>query len=170
YLVRQHGDDSYLHELESRASRDRRIRLLPSIPHSHVVRTMSRYQALAVPSQVPETGPLVALEALCAGIPVLASRTLGICDQVVPERNGLLASPCDAEGWARLLRRIATEEGVLQRLASGVVAPRDMGSVAAQLGTLYRELVHSARRGPNGDRARPAEGGVPTFRTVPSAK
>ncbi len=61
------------------------------------------YQAatvVAVPSQVPETGPFTALEAMCTGRPVMASR-IGALPEVVREgETGHLVAPGDVEGMA----------------------------------------------------------------------
>jgi glycosyltransferase involved in cell wall biosynthesis len=80
----------------------------------------ARIDALVVPSAW-ETGPLVAWEAMAAGVPVVASRYLGsgLEGALRHEENALLFDPGDAEAAARQLARIAREPGLAERLAAG---------------------------------------------------
>ena len=80
----------------------------------------ARIDALIVPSAW-ETGPLVAWEAMAAGVPVVASRYLGsgLEEALRHEENALLFDPGDAEAAARQLARIAREPGLADRLAAG---------------------------------------------------
>lgn len=145
FIVRQEGDAPYLEPLEACATLDRRIRILPSIPHERVVATLRGYDMLAVPSQAIETGPLVVLEAFAAGIPVLGSRVGGIADLVEDGRNGVLVPARDASAWAGALRRLAGDRDLVRRLAGGTRRPRTMKDVAEQMHQLYRRVsLHPA--------------------------
>lgn len=57
------------------------------------------------------------LEALAAGLPVVATRVGGIPDSVRHENTGLLAEPEDPESLARSMRRIMDEDDLRRRLA-----------------------------------------------------
>src|SRR5262245_56413088 len=70
----------YVRWLRRQASAEPRIRFAPPIPNTEVARTLARYDALVVPSQWLETGPLVVLEAFAAGIPVIGTRLGGIAE------------------------------------------------------------------------------------------
>ncbi len=81
--------------------------------------------------------PLVVLEAMAAGRPVVATDVTGIPDLVDDGVTGLLVPSDDAEGMARAMRRIL-EDGALASLlgerASAAVAGRsDAAMVAAYL-------------------------------------
>ena len=80
----------------------------------------ARIDALVVPSAW-ETGPLVAWEAMAAGVPVVASRYLGsgLEEALRNEENALLFDPGDAAAAARQLARLAREPGLADRLAAG---------------------------------------------------
>ncbi|MEZ5119097.1 MAG: glycosyltransferase [Candidatus Nanopelagicales bacterium] len=61
--------------------------------------------AVAVPSIHPESYPTIALEALAAGRPVLASDIGGLPEIVTPG-HGWLLPPGDTEQWSRSLRSV----------------------------------------------------------------
>ena len=64
--------------------------------HAHY----SGAEALVLPS-VSEGVPLVAIEALSAGVPVIASNLTGIASVVHDRENGLLVQPGDIPSLAR---------------------------------------------------------------------
>lgn len=57
---------------------------------SDVPAELNRMDALVLPSVLPEGMPMVLLEAMAAGVPVLGSRVDGITDVIEHERTGLL--------------------------------------------------------------------------------
>jgi glycosyltransferase involved in cell wall biosynthesis len=129
-------------ELQRLSSADRRIRFLPPIAHGDVVRTLGHYDAVVVPSQLLETGPLVVTEAFAAGIAVIGSRLGGIAASVRSGVDGLLVERFDApESWATVLDECAANPGLLRRLKSAVRPPREMAAVAEEMLMLYRRLV-----------------------------
>jgi glycosyltransferase involved in cell wall biosynthesis len=145
-LVQHDADMRHVDALRQLAGRDTRVRLLPAMPHDDVIATLAGYDALIVPSQWMETGPLVVLEAFDAGVPVIGSALGGLADKVVPDVNGLLVSPFDEpSAWTRALELCVNEPGLLARLARGVTAPRTMDDVALEMVALYRELAPCAR-------------------------
>ncbi len=66
--------------------------------------------AVAVPSRVEETFPLVTLEAMAHGKPVVASAVGGIPEQIDDRHTGWLLPPLDAAAWAEAFRRLAEDE------------------------------------------------------------
>ncbi|MCR9200735.1 MAG: glycosyltransferase family 4 protein [Planctomycetaceae bacterium] len=66
---------------------------------------LNRMDALVLPSVLPEGMPMVLLEAMAAGVPVLGSRVDGITDVIEHERTGLLFEPgCPNSLAGQLLR------------------------------------------------------------------
>ncbi len=63
--------------------------------------------AVVVPSIHPESYPTIALEAIAAGRPVLASDIGGLPEIVTP-RTGWLIRPGDTEAWSERLRALQT--------------------------------------------------------------
>jgi glycosyltransferase involved in cell wall biosynthesis len=140
-IVQNTGSEAYQQQMIELAQNDQRIRFLPMIPNDQVVATLGNYDLLAVPSQCLETGPLVALEAFAAGIPVLGSQLGGIAELIDHDVNGLLVQHNDIKTWATTLHRLATDPTLLYRLRAAVRPPRTMGEVADEMLTLYQSIL-----------------------------
>lgn len=134
-------DVAFVERLRKSIGSDPRIQILEPLSNDVVVERLHDYDALAVPSQWMETGPLVVYDAFLAGIPVLGSRRGGIAELVTHERDGLLVEPADPEAWANALERLSTDERLRQQLRSGVRTPRSMQAVAAEMSVLYAEVA-----------------------------
>jgi trehalose synthase len=52
------------------------------------------------------------------GRPIVASRVGGIQDQISDERDGLLVSPTDAEGFGSALARVLADRALAERLGA----------------------------------------------------
>ncbi len=101
------------------------------------------------------------LEALAAGLPIVATRTGGIPDVVEDGVNGLLVAPGDVEALARsvidLLNRPDRRAEIARRNRDKAVRHFDLPIVAGRLATLYtavrsREttrITHPAKRAEN---------------------
>lgn len=134
----------YLESLKHAARTDARIRFLPPVAAERVVEQMRDYDALVVPSIVLETGPLVVLEAMSAGLPVLGSALGGIMSSISHGIDGLLVPAADERAWGHAIRRLADEPGLLELLTSGVRPPETMERVVAEMLTVYSFLGQRA--------------------------
>ncbi|MFV1959852.1 MAG: glycosyltransferase family 4 protein [Planctomycetota bacterium] len=88
---------------------------------------------------------VAALEAMGAGLPVVASRVGGLAFSVVDGETGLLVEPDDAPSLATALGRLVGDEALRQRLGQGARARVDErfrpdAMVEAYL-ALYREVL-----------------------------
>jgi glycosyltransferase involved in cell wall biosynthesis len=99
---------------------------------------------LAVPSVVLETGPLVVLEALAHGIPILGSRLGGIAELVEEGSNGWLLPPGEVPAWADALRQLAREPQRLEALMFSPKSPRGWDEVAAENAAVYQEVLQAS--------------------------
>jgi glycosyltransferase involved in cell wall biosynthesis len=140
-LTQTTADQKYWTTLRREAANDSRIAFLPPIPNADVVSVLRDYHLLAVPSRWLETGPLVVLEALAAGTPVIGSNLGGVAEWVRHENNGLLVSPEDHVAWADAFRRCASDRSLLSKLRQGVEMPRSMADVAHEMAQLYYRHV-----------------------------
>jgi glycosyltransferase involved in cell wall biosynthesis len=108
------------------------------------------FDVLAVPS-FTEGFPLVIVEAMLAGIPVVASAVGGIPEIVVDGDTGLLVPPHDAPALADALRRLLGDPDLRQAMAARcrqvALAQYTAATMAAHFETLYRELRDRRGRG-----------------------
>jgi glycosyltransferase involved in cell wall biosynthesis len=79
------------------------VRLTGSLPRKEVLAWMLRSRSLVFPSVLYEGQPIVVLEALACGLPILASR-LGGNAELLPE--DLLVPPGQPAAWTEALRRL----------------------------------------------------------------
>jgi glycosyltransferase involved in cell wall biosynthesis len=142
-LVQSAVDQNLLAELRREAANDNRIAFLPPVSNDQVISLLKDYHVLAVPSRCFETGPLVVLEALAAGTPILGSRLGGITEWIRHEENGLLVSIDDHRAWADAFRRCARDRDLLSKLRQNAKSPQAMSGVAQQMAQLYRKHVHA---------------------------
>jgi glycosyltransferase involved in cell wall biosynthesis len=143
------SDAAYVEALRRQISSDSRIRLLPALPNEDVIEALGSYDAVVVPSQWLETGPLVVYDAFAAGIPVIGSRRGGLLELVTHETDGLLVEPGDPDAWAEAFGRLAMEPGLRDRLRAGVRPPRSMSAVASEMFVLYSQFARSVSSGPS---------------------
>jgi glycosyltransferase involved in cell wall biosynthesis len=142
-VVQERNSKMYRAKLAKRAAGDSRIAFLPALPQEDIVARLAEYDALAVPSQVVETGPLVVYDAFAAGIPVVGARRGGIAELVEHEVNGLLVEAASPNAWGAALHRLADDTGLLERFRAGVKRPRTMAAVAVEMRELYGSVLDS---------------------------
>lgn len=121
------------------AGSDPRIEFQAPIGRNEVASVMRRHDAIVVPSVWLETGPLVVLEAMAAGLFVLGSRRGGIAELVGESDAGDLVEATDVDAWARAIARLAGRHSQA-RLPLQSRGVRTMATVAAEMADLYRSL------------------------------
>jgi glycosyltransferase involved in cell wall biosynthesis len=120
------------------------IRMLGAFPHAAVMQAWHRSLFALVPSLWAEPFGLVALEAMSAGRPVIASRVGGLSDLIVDDDSGVLVQPADATALCNAIRRLLLDEGLRRRLANGArtrAAQFTADRVIPQIVKVYEELV-----------------------------
>lgn len=115
-----YGDDrtfpAYRARLQQLIGADPTIRLAGSLPRELLEEALAKADVLALPSVWAENAPLVALEALALGVPVLASAIGGLPEIVQHGVSGWLVPPGDAKAIADLLVRWIREPEALEQL------------------------------------------------------
>jgi len=140
-----HGDDSYRAQLEPKLSRAG-VRWHGPLPHERLADTLATLDALVVPSIWPENSPFVALEAIAAGVPVVASRIGGLPEIVRDGVNGRLFEPGSAADLTRVLGELTSGDRLeLLRRGAGRSAG-ELTTIDTDVRTtraLYARLVES---------------------------
>ena len=91
-----------------------------------------------LPSRVHEVFPLITLEAMSVGKPVIGSRVGGIPEIIEDAINGFLVSPLDLSGWTEAVMRIFYDDDLQQRLSHGA---RDCIEKRFSLDEHHRKLM-----------------------------
>jgi glycosyltransferase involved in cell wall biosynthesis len=88
--------------------------------YEEIPKYMSAADVFVLPS-ISEGLPVVILEAMACGLPVIASRISGIPDVVVDNHNGLLVQPRDAKGFANAIITVLSNEKLRSSLSKGAL-------------------------------------------------
>lgn len=131
-------DPGYAGRLRTLARSDARVRFKGAVPQSEHERLWNSVDVLVLPSVWWENSPLSVLEALAAGIPVVASDTGGV-PEILPPGAGVLVSPGDVEGLRSALGDVL--EG---RLLAGPLEPLPLKTAregALELSALYTQAA-----------------------------
>lgn len=141
-----------------------RVRLVGQRTRAEIASLLNASHALVAPSVPTSDGrregiPVVLMEAMACGLPVVASRLSGIPELVRDNDTGLLVAPGDVDGLAAAIRRLAEDAGLRARLGASartaVTAEYDLQTNAQRLIGLIGRARAGASAGPVG---RPAEG------------
>ena len=95
------GDGVERSRLEQRAGSE--TEFVGAVVHDRVGELLAHARALAVPSRCYEGSPIVVLEALSAGVGVIASRMGGLEEVLDGSGAGQLVAPEDVDAWADAL-------------------------------------------------------------------
>lgn len=130
-----------------------RVELLGQRKRDEVIALLEASDVLVAPS-VPTRGgkregiPVVLMEAMSAGVPVVASALSGIPELVADGETGLTVPPGDAAAIAAALRRLADDPDLRGRLGVAarrrVVADFDVDRSAARLIARFAGVVDGA--------------------------
>lgn len=109
---------------------------------------LGRLDVLVHASTLPEPFGQVVVEAMAAGVPVVASRAGGPKEIIEEGSTGLLFPPSDGEALAGILQRLAADPALranLARRARDSIGRYAPAVVAARLTELYRSILEAPR-------------------------
>ena len=120
----------------------RRVTLVGQVPTAEPYYAMAD---IAVLSSLSEGSPNALLEAMAAGVPVVATRVGGVPEIVAHEESALLVQPGERRQMASAITRLLTEQGLparLTRCAKEAIRQRHSpAGRASQLCQVYRSLA-----------------------------
>jgi glycosyltransferase involved in cell wall biosynthesis len=112
---------------------------------SDVPRELEEMDLMVLPSLFGEGLPMVVLEAMAAGVPVVASSVEGVPEAIRDGLDGVLAAPGDPHALAAAIRRVIDGELDWQALRTTAVARHaeqfSDRAMAARLAEVYREIL-----------------------------
>jgi len=142
FAIRQSaGPDQAYDWLAAQAQLEARLTLRTAVAPDKVIDVMAEYDLVAIPSRCLETGPLVALEAFAAGVPVLGSDLGGIAELVRSGIDGLLIPPDDTAAWAAAIVMFAENPDLVDEMRGRINIPRSMEAVADDMAMVYSAFV-----------------------------
>jgi glycosyltransferase involved in cell wall biosynthesis len=123
-LVGEGPDRAALARLADELGLGERVVFAGACPSDVVAAHLRDADALVAPSVPTRQGkregiPVVLMEAMATGVPVVASRLSGIPELVEHDRSGLLVPPGDADALAGALLRLRDDADLVARLVAG---------------------------------------------------
>jgi phosphatidyl-myo-inositol alpha-mannosyltransferase len=122
----------------------RRVHMLGAVGHERLPSYLAGADALVSTPAGQESFGLVLVEAMAAGVPVVATDIPGYREVVRDETDGLLAAPGDADAVAKALRRVLEDPALAERLATAGRARAEQFSwdvVVSRLEAIYQEAL-----------------------------
>lgn len=115
------------------------------VPYGEVAKEMQRSHVLVLNSNI-ENSPCVIGEALCCGLPVIATNVGGI-PELVNEKNGLLVPPQNAEALAKAMLEIFQNHSRYNawEIALAAVQKFSIEAIGADLSIVYERVLASAK-------------------------
>jgi glycosyltransferase involved in cell wall biosynthesis len=139
------GQRTRIAEAVQRRGLTGRVRLVGALSRGEIRRHLARADVLVAPATLESFG-IAALEARCAGVPIVGMARSGITEFITDGVDGLLADS-DAQIAECLLRLATDEELAAQIRVHNATAPVPMtwDAVLAQHDVVYRYAAETAR-------------------------
>lgn len=142
------SDTEYLHKVKSYIESKQwgnRVNLLTNVDTDTLHRLYSEAHLFVLHS-FEESQGIVFLEAMAAGLPIVATRVGGIPDVVSDYENGLLCETNNAEKFAEAISLLLDDTnlwGKLSSLNKGKAEQYTWPIIAERVEELYKTLIHS---------------------------
>jgi len=137
---------SYLQQLSERMSDAvaERVTFVDRVPHDRTRQYYDEADVFVFPS-IFEAFPIPPIEAMAAGVPVIASKAGGVVESVVHEQTGLLVEREDPVGLAAAILRLADDEELRASMGeAGRTRVRDLypwSRIVSDLEAAFARLV-----------------------------
>lgn len=140
------GDGSKRKELENITKQlklESQIEFLGEIPNEKIPSYLTRADCFVLPS-IREGFGIVILEAMAAGLPVIASRIGGILDLVEDQKTGILVEPANAGQIRQALLKIQSETDFAKMLSENArkeLHQYDWQKIAERVYGIYQRVI-----------------------------
>ena len=118
----------------------------------HVEAELTRMHCLVLPSLIAEGLPMVLIEAMASGVPIVGSDVDGIRDVIQHNSNGLLVPPNEPTPLADALQRLMTDDLLWSRMQKSCIDDHygrfSDRSMAQGIKTVYDEVLTANPRLP----------------------
>jgi glycosyltransferase involved in cell wall biosynthesis len=142
-LHRDAGLDDELDGLMASPRLRRAVKMLGRAPAAAV---LGHWDLFVLPSRT-DAFPLASLEAMAAGVPIVASRVDGIPEQITHLEHGVLVPPGDVEALAEWIVRLHDDRSLCAHLAAAASnRVRERFTVANQAAELHRAYLLALNR------------------------
>lgn len=111
--------DAISSRLRDMAELENRFHLLGNVPELGPI--LAGVDLLILPSKL-DGRPVVVMEAMAIGVPVIASRVGGLPELIIPGKNGDLCAPGDTAAFVKVINAIEHDREFLRRLSTGARA------------------------------------------------
>jgi glycosyltransferase involved in cell wall biosynthesis len=147
------GDGPESEALKQQAKGLDNVRFTGALVASRVDEWFRRATVFVMPS-VPLAGqtegqPRAVMEAMAAGLPVVASRTGGIPELVDDGKGGQLVAPGDATALADAIVSVLSNPAAATQMGKhnrAVIEPRNFGKIEQQVTALFEKLAAANRK------------------------
>jgi glycosyltransferase involved in cell wall biosynthesis len=144
------NDPALLQEVAGRGLQDR-VAILGRLGPDQVARRLWNADVFVLPSRREALGVAV-LEAMAAGVPVVATSVGGIPEILRPGKDGILVEPDDPKALAAELRRVLQDSDLRSRLALSGPARATEFSVQAMVRAIKGSYLSVADEVPSAER------------------
>ena len=143
-----------LEELSSKMGLRKHVKFFGTVPHHHIPKYLSMADVFVLPSietsqEKGEGRPTALMEAMAAGVPVVASRIGGIPEIVKHGKNGLLVKPGDYAELADTIIKVLSDPLLASQLgfeASKSATEYDWCKIAKKVCEVYIEVAREKFR------------------------
>lgn len=140
-------------EFISECKMDEKVQFVGNVDRPTLLHELSRASCLILISK-QETAPMIVMEAMAAGVPVIASNICGLPYMVEDEKTGYLVDPTDEEMIVHRLSLLLSNQNLALecgRLAREVALSRfHVNVIASKTMQVYLEMIGQGRNGYNG--------------------
>lgn len=134
---------SYERELKAKAAGNPSIVFAGRYTHEEFRSVLEPLDAVVVPSLWHENLPTAALNAVAAGVPIIASDVPGLRELVEDYRCGWLFPPGDAAALAELLTSLCADRSRVETTREGMLYPPSLEEEAWRITRIYDSLTET---------------------------